>query len=109
MRSAISAPGSSVPSTRCDSRSFCAAFLPKQCPCNDLDGRSDRDRPIATRLASSGRMPVYEYECRACKTRFSEAMSVDDHDKRKLQCPNCKNQNIEQVIGAAFVKATKKS
>ena len=54
-------------------------------------------------------MPVYEYECRDCGNRFVESMSIDDHDKRKLQCPSCKSQNTDSVIEAPYVKAAKKS
>jgi putative FmdB family regulatory protein len=54
-------------------------------------------------------MPLYQYECRGCGTRFTETMSVEDLDKRKLQCPKCRSQNTEQVIEAPHVVATKKS
>jgi putative FmdB family regulatory protein len=54
-------------------------------------------------------MPVYAYECHACGQRFTEAMSVDDHDKRKQQCPNCKSQNTEPMIEAPYVVTAKKS
>jgi putative FmdB family regulatory protein len=54
-------------------------------------------------------MPLYKYECHACRANFTEAMSIDDHEKRKLQCPQCKSQNVEQVIEAAYIKAAKKT
>ena len=54
-------------------------------------------------------MPTYEYRCGNCGTRFAEMIAVEDLDKRKIQCPKCKSTNTELVIGAAYVKATKKS
>jgi putative FmdB family regulatory protein len=75
-----------------------------------LSARSPRGASArATPFASSRRMPLYQYECSACGARFTEAMSIDDHDKRKPQCPQCKSQNIEQVIEAAYVKAARKT
>ena len=54
-------------------------------------------------------MPVYGYECRSCGNHFMESMSIDDHDKRKLQCPRCRSQDTEPVIEAPYVATTKKS
>jgi putative FmdB family regulatory protein len=54
-------------------------------------------------------MPTYEYECRGCGNRFTERMSVEEQDRRKLQCPTCDSQRVEAVIAAAFVATTKKS
>jgi hypothetical protein len=36
-------------------------------------------------------------------------MSVDDMEKRKLQCPKCRSQETESVIAAAHVVTAKKS
>ena len=33
-------------------------------------------------------MPVYEYECEACKTRFEKKQSFSD--KPEAECPQCK-------------------
>jgi len=54
-------------------------------------------------------MPVYEYECRGCRQRFTESMSIDDHEKRKLRCPRCKSQDTDALIEAPYVATTKKS
>jgi len=54
-------------------------------------------------------MPLYEYECHACGQHFTEVVSIDDHDKRKLQCPKCKSQDTEPLITAAHVVTAKKS
>ncbi len=54
-------------------------------------------------------MPLYEYECHGCGQRFTDIMSIDDHDKRKLVCPKCHSQDTEPLIEAAFVVTAKKS
>ena len=59
-------------------------------------------------LAQPRGMPVYEYECRGCGQRFTEMMSIDDHEKRKLQCPRCKSQSTEALV-ESYVATTKKS
>src|SRR5690606_11454483 len=62
-----------------------------------------------TQLAPTSRMPLYTYECHSCGNRFVEVMSIDDHEKRKLQCPRCRSQDTEPMIEAAHVVTARKS
>ena len=36
-------------------------------------------------------MPIYEYECEACKTRFEKKQSFSD--KAEAECPQCKSSS----------------
>jgi len=54
-------------------------------------------------------MPTYEYECRKCGRRFSLAMSMEDHDKKKVRCPKCKSESLKRLIESVFVTTSKKS
>lgn len=54
-------------------------------------------------------MPLYEYECHGCGIRFTEMMSVSDHETRTARCPKCRGEQTEPLIQAAYVATTKKS
>lgn len=42
-------------------------------------------------------MPIYEYECRACRAQFqSLVMKLDDESR--LRCPECGNGNLKKLI-----------
>ena len=43
-------------------------------------------------------MPLYEYRCNDCENRFSEVLTVKEHDKREMHCPKCKSDNVKPVI-----------
>ena len=42
-------------------------------------------------------MPLYEYECRQCHTRFERLRRVNDTD-RDLRCPKCHSSKVERQI-----------
>ena len=54
-------------------------------------------------------MPLYEYVCRKCKRKFSEVLTVKEHDARKIHCPQCKSRDVESVIEPFFAKTSRKS
>lgn len=54
-------------------------------------------------------MPLYDYECHGCGHRFSEMMSVGEHEERKPRCPKCDSKDTEPLIAAAYVVTAKKS
>ncbi len=41
-------------------------------------------------------MPVYEYECENCGTRFERIQSI--HDEPIRQCPHCGNPTLHKVF-----------
>ncbi len=42
-------------------------------------------------------MPLYEYECRKCGTRFELLRRMSDAD-RDLNCPKCRAKDVERLI-----------
>ena len=36
-------------------------------------------------------MPTYEYVCEKCKKNFSLLLSITEHEKKKIRCPECKS------------------
>lgn len=45
-------------------------------------------------------MPIYEFECSACKHIFERFMKVDE-DQEGLTCPKCEATNPKKLIGRA--------
>jgi putative FmdB family regulatory protein len=54
-------------------------------------------------------MPTYEYLCRKCRKKFALRMSVSEHDKKKVRCPKCKSNQVEQQFNSFFAVTSKKS
>lgn len=40
-------------------------------------------------------MPIYEYACNSCETKFEELIRSDE-DARKLTCPKCGGRKVER-------------
>jgi len=54
-------------------------------------------------------MPIYEYRCTKCRTRFSHAEPLAAHGRRRPPCPKCKSRAVAQVYSAFFAKTVRKS
>ena len=54
-------------------------------------------------------MPTYDYECQDCKYQFSLTHSISEHDKAKVACPECKKDNVRQIVTTFIAKTRKKS
>ena len=55
-------------------------------------------------------MPDYDFKCTACRKRFTESQTFEEHDRgKRVKCPKCGSQKVERVIGAVFAKTSKKS
>lgn len=55
-------------------------------------------------------MPTYEFYCEQCKKTFSLQMKISEHErKRKIQCPNCKSEQVRQQVVAFNTITSKKS
>ena len=54
-------------------------------------------------------MPIYEYRCTKCHTRFSQQQAIAEHGRKRPACPACKSQAVEQVFSAFFAKTVRKS
>lgn len=55
-------------------------------------------------------MPTYEFECAQCDHKFTEKQTYEEHDKhKKVRCPKCGSQKVEQFVGSFFTVTSKKS
>src|SRR5438034_7405959 len=45
-------------------------------------------------------MPIYEYRCTECHTRFSQQQAIEEHGRKRPACPKCKSHAVEQVFSA---------
>ena len=54
-------------------------------------------------------MPTYDYTCRKCGHTFQRFEHISEHGTKKVRCPICKSQKVEQVYGEVFVKTARKS
>lgn len=54
-------------------------------------------------------MPVYEYYCNSCAKNFTVVMTIAEHDRGGIVCPECKGSSVVQRYTAFFAKTSKKS
>jgi putative FmdB family regulatory protein len=54
-------------------------------------------------------MPSYEYVCRNCQNKFSEVLTIKEHETKKVHCPKCQSTDLERVIGPFFAKTASKT
>ena len=54
-------------------------------------------------------MPIYEYRCTQCDTRFTQAETLAEHGRRLPECPQCRSRDVEPLLSAFFAKTIRKS
>lgn len=54
-------------------------------------------------------MPIYEYLCKKCDKNFTLTMSVNEHEKKTVQCPDCKSTEVVPQYQPFFAKTSRKS
>lgn len=54
-------------------------------------------------------MPLYEYICSKCHKKFSEVLSIKEHDIKVIHCPKCRSEQLEKVIEPFFAKTASKT
>lgn len=54
-------------------------------------------------------MPIYEYTCKECRKSFSTAISIDEHDHKKVTCPKCGSKKVEQQYSPFYAVTSHKS
>jgi putative FmdB family regulatory protein len=54
-------------------------------------------------------MPIYEFRCAKCRTRFTLSMSIPEHDRRRPACPKCGAREVVAVLSPFFAKTIRKS
>jgi len=51
-------------------------------------------------------MPIFEYRCKECSTRFETLVLRSDE---KVECPNCHGSELSKLISAHAIGAAKSS
>ncbi len=54
-------------------------------------------------------MPVYDYKCNSCEKTFTIALSISNHDKSDVKCPDCGSASVAQLFTGFFAKTESKS
>ena len=54
-------------------------------------------------------MPLYEYVCKKCQKKFSEVLTIKEHDAKKVRCRKCQSADLEKVIEPFVAVTSKKS
>ena len=54
-------------------------------------------------------MPIYEFRCAKCRTRFTLSMSIPEHDRRRPARPKCSARDVVAVLSPFFAKTIRKS
>jgi putative FmdB family regulatory protein len=54
-------------------------------------------------------MPIYEYFCKKCSKSFTTPMSISEHEKKTVRCPQCKSTKVVPQFQPFFAKTSKKS
>lgn len=54
-------------------------------------------------------MPTYEYQCTACRHKFTLIQTIAEYEKKKAACPKCKKKKARQVISTFQTVTSRKS
>ena len=52
-------------------------------------------------------MPIFEYHCNACKTKF-EVLQRTNNTKKTLKCPDCGTEDTQKRFSAFAAMGTQK-
>jgi putative FmdB family regulatory protein len=54
-------------------------------------------------------MPLYEYYCEQCNKEVTVPMTISQHEKGDVACPQCGGRNLQPLVGTFFAKTSRKS
>ena len=54
-------------------------------------------------------MPVYEYHCDKCKRGVRVTLSISEHNKAKVACPQCGSRALRPLVSTFFSQTSRKS
>ena len=69
--------------------------------------RWDSQRVLESRGGAA--MPVYEYYCDNCRRDVSVTLSISEHDKAKVACPQCGSTALRPLVSSFFSRTSRKS
>lgn len=49
-------------------------------------------------------MPIYEFECNACKKPFDKVMTIKEMETGKVQCPKCDSGDVKKLMSSGGIK-----
>jgi putative FmdB family regulatory protein len=76
------------------------AFLPRAAP----------SLPFPKGAEEGDSMPDYEFVCQRCRKIFTNHMSVQEHEDRTPECPQCRSsQEVHRAISHFNVQTSRKS
>jgi putative FmdB family regulatory protein len=50
-------------------------------------------------------MPLYDYQCAKCRTRFEVRLTFAAADTARPACPKCKSRKTQRQIGSAVMRS----
>lgn len=54
-------------------------------------------------------MPHYEFICQSCQKTFTKILTLAEHEKGGVKCPECGSDKVEQKMAAFYAVTSKKS
>ncbi|MDP2856537.1 MAG: zinc ribbon domain-containing protein [Bacillota bacterium] len=51
-------------------------------------------------------MPIFEYKCRTCKTKFERLVG---HNGEKITCPDCRSPDVTKLFSAFSARSGDKA
>ena len=69
--------------------------------------KKDRERNLSTKEGMI--MPEYEYECLNCHKIYTQKMSIKEHEKKMIECPDCHSKKVEPLITHIHTRTSSKS
>jgi putative FmdB family regulatory protein len=54
-------------------------------------------------------MPAYEYYCDKCRDDVTVTLSISEHDKAKVACPQCGSPALRPLVSTFFSQTSRKS
>lgn len=54
-------------------------------------------------------MPTYEYRCQDCGKESDLYLSINEHDRGNITCPECKSSRMEQLMSTVSARTSRKS
>jgi len=67
------------------------------------------DSQRASESRGGAAMPVYEYYCDNCRRDVSITLSISEHDKAKVACPQCGGTALRPLVSTFFSQTSRKS
>lgn len=54
-------------------------------------------------------MPLYDFVCEDCHKEFELALTLKEHESRKVSCPKCRSKNVVQEPAKFYAVTSRKS